>query len=409
MNKNNIKNIFFNTVGNMAYLGAIWLISILVVKLSNFTNAGMLSVAMSTSNIYISLASYTARLYYAADIEEKYSDSQYFTFRFLTTTVSLILCIGISLFIGYSIQQFLVIVLFYIYKVEEMLSDILIGTMQRKDCLYKGGITITVKAIFSLLAFIIILLFTRNLIFALIAIDIVGGLVLILGDYRIACDLSGEVIIIDLKKYKPILNLLVICFPLFITGLCYNIIPSLPRLVFERMYTAEEMGYYSSISTITVLISTAVNCIIVPLIPTLSTYYKQKDKKKFSNLSWGTGGIIVCLGIICILLEHLFGNWILKILFGSEILPYEYIFKWVIIATILTSEIILFNAVFTSVNLQDRLMKASLVGLVICIITVLPLCRYLYMLGVTLCLIIAQTVEIIVLLAYTLNISKKFI
>lgn len=408
MNRNNIKNIFFNTVGNMTYLGAVWLMSILVVKLSDFTNAGMLSVAMSTSNIYISLASYTARLYYAADIEEKYSDSQYFTFRFITTTASLILCIGVSLLIGYSLQQFLVIVLFYIYKVEEMLSDILIGTMQRRDCLYKGGITITVKAIFSLLAFIIILFLTRNLIFALIAIDVIGGMVLVFGDYRIACDLSGRMIIIDFKTYKPLWNLLVVCFPLFITGLCYNIIPSLPRLIFERMYTAEEMGYYSSISTITVLISTAVNCIIVPLIPMLSTYYKQKDKKRFSSFSWGAGGIIVFFGVICILLEHVFGNWVLKILFGNDILPYEYIFKWVIIATILTSEIILLNAVFTSVNFQDKLMKASLVGLIVCIVTMIPLCRYLYMLGVTLCLIVAQIIEIIVLLVYTLKISNKF-
>ena len=96
------KDILFNTVGNFAYLGALWLMSILVVRLGNFELAGYFSLALTMSNIFISLASYTVRLFYAADIQRKYQDHQYFYMRVFTTALSFILCIAGTVVFGYS-------------------------------------------------------------------------------------------------------------------------------------------------------------------------------------------------------------------------------------------------------------------------------------------------------------------
>lgn len=391
------KDALWNTIGNFAYLGALWLMSMLVVRLSGFVDAGRLSVAMTSANVYVSLASYTLRLYFAADITKKYSDEQYCLTRFVTTLLSILICVVVTVVIGYSKVQLEVIFLFYLYKAEEMLSDILYGVMQRGGKLYISGYSMILKALLSLVLFVVILGTTKNLVFALQVIVIAGVGILFLFDYPLAKKVSGNRICFSKNDLKAVKRLLMVCFPLFVVGLCYNIIPSLPRLVFERMYTEEEMGYYSSISTIAVLVSTAVNCIMVPLIPKFSEYYQKGNKKSLKRISFASVGVTVAFGLVCIFVERFLGTWALVFMFGEKIIPYAYIFKWVIIAAILTSLIICMNAFFTATNHQMILMIAAVVGTVLCVIFSVPFCKYYYMMGVTNSLIISQLIEIVIL------------
>ena len=94
------KDALLNTIGNFSYLGALWLMSVFVVRFGDFEKAGYFSLALTTANIYIALASYTVRLYYAADLNMKFTDSQYFLMRAITTVLSTILCLVGSVIIG---------------------------------------------------------------------------------------------------------------------------------------------------------------------------------------------------------------------------------------------------------------------------------------------------------------------
>lgn len=401
------KDTLLNTIGNFAYLGALWLMGVLVVRLSGFEDAGYLSLAMTSANIYISLASYTVRLYYAADLNYKFSDNQYILMRIMTTASSFMLCVACSLIAGYSSKKLIVIILFYIYKCGEMMSDILFGLLQRKGKLYLSGYSMTFKSVISLLIFCLVLKLCKNLVLALALMAVVAILIFIFIDYPLAKKYSSEKIALKKEDVKPALNLCKICFSLFIVGLCFNIIPSLPRLVFEKIYSTEELGYYSSISTITVLISTAVNCVLVPLVPKFTTYYQERKKKQMTMLTFGCIGIILFIGLICIIGSIVLGKWLLTLLFGEEIASYVYIFKWVILATILQSIIICFNDFFVAVDRQKTLMAGSVLGLVICVLLSFPLCKMHYMYGVTNALIISQGIEIVFFLFYIVKIIKN--
>lgn len=397
-----------NTIGNFAYLGALWLMSVLVVRFSGFEDAGYLALAMTTANIYISLASYTVRLYYAADLDYRFSDNQYIMMRIITTLSSFVLCVVGSMIAGYSAKKMLVIILFYIYKSFEMFSDILFGLLQRQGKLYLSGYSMTFKSVASLAVFVVVLWIYKNLVLALILMAIIAALVFLFVDYPMARKYSVEKIQLKKADIKPALNLCKICFSLFVVGLCFNIIPSFPRLVFERVYSTEELGYYSSISTITVLISTAVNCILIPLVPKFTTFYQEKKKKSLTLLTVGTVGIILFVGFVCIILAiSPLGEWGLKLLFGEGILPYVYIFKWVIVATILQSIIICFNDFFVAANRQNLLMIGSLIGLIFCMATSYPLCQKYYMYGVTNALIISQGIEIVFFVVFIIQTIKN--
>ena len=71
------KDIIYNTIGNFVNLFCLWVITLLVARMLDYENAGVLSLAMVAANIVTSLASFSLRIYYAADIERKFSDEDY--------------------------------------------------------------------------------------------------------------------------------------------------------------------------------------------------------------------------------------------------------------------------------------------------------------------------------------------
>ncbi len=401
------KDAFINTIGNFFYMGVLWLMSILTVRLGNFEIAGYFSLALTTSNIYISLASYTIRLFYAADVDIRFRDNQYFLLRLLTTCCSAILCLSGSFIIGYTNYQVVIIVLFYIYKCFEMMSDILYGCLQRHGKLYLCGYSLILKSLLSLMGFAATLFLFKNLIAALVVIVCIAALTFGIVDMGMVKYLKINIGKFNKEDFGKTLFLLRICFPFFWVGLCYNLLPSIPRLAFERLYTAEQFGIYSSISTVTVLISTAVSCITVVIIPRLAELYHQKKTQQFLKVNIICIAAVIMGGIITLLLADIYGEWFLTLLFGAEITPFVSVFRLIIIASILTSIVICFNNFFAAVNQQQRLLPGCVSATFICIITAIPLCERFYMNGVALSLILSQGLEILVLLIAVIKIIRK--
>lgn len=403
------KDAIFNTLGNFIYLGALWLMTVLIVRLADYESAGLLAVAMTSANIYISLASYSIRFKYAADIHDEYTDNQYIGTRVLTIVSSVFLCLLISVGTGYDATSVLAIMLFYIYKSFEMASDILFGTLQRHGKLYLCGYSMTAKSVVSLIVFATALYFTKSLPLALVLIDIVALCTFCFYDYPQAKKVSNVVLHLTKKDYKISLKLLQICFPLFIMGLCYNFVPSIPRLVFERIYSTEELGYYASIATITALISTAIGCVLLPLMPKFSLYYAKKEKRSLIKITVQCIYITALIGVAACIGVFFFGEGILELLFGKEILPYSYLFIGVLISTTLTALISCFNNFFIATNEVKKLMYCSIFASVLCLVLSIPLCNLFYMSGIIYCLIIAQGVELILLGILVIKIIKKLI
>lgn len=391
------KDSLFNTIGTFAYLGALWLMSVLSVRLGSFETAGYFSLAMTASNIYIAIASYTVRLYYAADIQGEFSDRQYFLMRGITTTISFILCVVVSLLSSYSTYALTIVLVFYVFKVFEMMSDILYGAMQRQGKLYIAGISMVIKSVIVLGLFILILAKSHELLYAEIAIAIGAAAIFFFLD----CLYCKRIGISFLPKGKTDLSaagkLMWICFPLLVVGIFYNLIPSLPRLCFEGMYSTEEYGIFSSLSTVTVLISTAVNCVTIPFIPRMSDCFERKERKGFLQSILLLLGLTVAVGGAARILSAVAGEWFLTTLFGETIRNYMHIFNLIILSTVITSVVIILNGVITAAKKQLWLLIGNLPGLLVCLIFSTPFCQQYYMAGVCYVLILAQGLNMITL------------
>lgn len=391
------RDTFANAIGIFSNMASVWLISILIVRITGYQDAGNFATAISSANVFAAIASFSTRFYYSADTVHRFSDIQYYLSRFITIFFSIAACFAATLLMQRNLSVCLTVLLYYLCKCVEMASDILFGTMQRYGKLYYSGISMFLKAVGSLLFFTIAIYHTKNLNVALFVMFLFCLLIFMAYDIRRSLSLSKKTLVKTDKDWQMAFQLLAVCVPLFFVTLCYNFIPSVPRIVFGWMYTEGELGYYASISTITVLVSTAISCVAIPIIPRLSEAFLQKNKKKLvkilSIMLTATAGIGLC-GFLC---SVLFGESVLVFIFGGKIRQYAYLMNGMILASTFTALISCYINFFVAAGKLKELMASSFIGMCICAGCVIFFCKWFYMDGLVYCLLLSQGIELIFL------------
>ena len=96
-NKKVSKGVLWNTIGTIYYYFCQWIITILIVRLTDYSLAGYLSLAITVTNSFYAIAQFGMRQYQVSDIQGKYDDSIYIGSRYLTIFVAFAACLIFSL------------------------------------------------------------------------------------------------------------------------------------------------------------------------------------------------------------------------------------------------------------------------------------------------------------------------
>lgn len=384
------------TLGSITYLFSQWLISFLVARLSNFEAAGILSLAMTTANVFFAISGYGLRAYQVSDIEFEFTPVQYVLNRLQTVFVSILLCIVYVSILNYSTYFSIAIIVFMIYKAVEAFSDVLYGEMQRAMKLELTGISMILKGVSSIVMFLIgltlfhdlnlsLLLMTLSVIFLTFVFDvhfthkyIVSAFSLTKKDNLIASHLWLK------GRY------------MLVTALIPMVMVAIPRILYEAIST-ELFGIYSTISTPTILISTFINCLLMPLVPLFSQWFVERNYPKFIRFSIYLNILILGFGLICFIGGKILGSWALALFFGDRVLPYAGIFSWVIVQVICSSFASCDSLMVTAMRKTSYSAIGSICGLVITALMSRFAIENWGMLGIALTLIVAQTAQSIIM------------
>lgn len=386
------KNMIYNTVGSGIYLGLQWIITILVVRISGYEDAGILSLAMSIANVIYAVASFGMRGYQSSDIENKFDNYTYIISRFLTCSVGVIAGGVFLLFTDHNIITKGAIFAYIIFKMSEAFVDVLHGLEQKKWRMDIIGISFTLRGILTFISFVIVLAITKNILVAIIAMAISAYVVIIL------FDIPKFKKIIEVKKnfdYKKLFKLLYICLPLTIYGFLSNGIQSYPRYLLESVTSKETLGIYSSVATPVLIIQVASGFIFNPLITLFGELYTNKKKKEFYKLVMKVMIAIVMLGILAIIAGALFGDFALSLIYEDTIKDYTYLLNFVIVATTLTTIAAFLNLLLTVVRDFKTLIIGNLVGLILSIVFSNIFIRQYLIDGINTTLIFALIIQII--------------
>ena len=357
MNEQNLKkSMIWNAVGNLIYLVSQWIVTVIVTNIGEFRDAGLLSVAMSVSATFQTVAMFGIRNYQVSDVENKYSDTCYAFFRVITCAAALVACMVFSLIGGYGGEQLLAIALFMLFRLAENFSDVLHGIAQKRGRLDIAGKAFAIKGGGLVAVFLAAYAWSDRLcagLFAMAAFSIGSTLLYDLTSVKRLSDfglVSRERDWLSLAKETAPL-----CLYLFFSAA----ISTLPKLILERACGEDILGAYSSIFAPALLIAAAAGYLYTPFIPSFANAYREKRCRDFLLLFAKLGAAIAALAVLSIIAALVLGDFALALIFGEKILAYTYLLIPILV-------FIFVNAIFAFLCMLEVVLRDFLWLLIAC-------------------------------------------
>lgn len=364
----NKRNAAYNSFGTFFYFFCQWLLTILVVRLSGYEDAGIFSLSISITNVFYCISLYGMRNYQVSDITGRFTDSDYIYIRLLTIAISLLL-FAISLcFLNLPRYTLICTVLYMGYKMEEAISDLLFALNQKYDQYRNIAVSYVTKGVGTLFFFVTVLAVTKSLLFTIISNIIIYAAVLIFYDWP-----GLKYKIIKRKDINRAIAILSICFPLMLYSGLVPLLNFVTRYIVEVKFGTIAVGYFSSVTMVFSVLSTLMNSIFVTIIPNISYAYQNNDESSIKKLIRRTVCICVILLIIGLLVAHYFGELVFTLVFGQEIVSYLYLLTPTIISAVLLSLYSFLNTVLISIGKNNHVLSTAGVCAFSCICLLYPM------------------------------------
>ena len=325
------RNMLWNSLGSLFYLGCQWLTTVLVVRLSSgFNAAGALSLAMSIANVFQPLAQYSIRSYQVSDVERETTAGEYVAFRFVTLTGAFVICtIYAALTGGFSIIW--IIILYLIYRGGEFFIDVLHGVDQQHLRMDYCGKSMIMRGALSLTAFCIGLSLSNSLEVAILLM-ILATFPVIAYDWRRASSLDSLRPTLTLRKC---LSLLKMCLPAVIGTACCTAVITVARQTLGIIEGQSVLGLYASVCTPVVVVQSCVRYIYAPLLGVFAGYLNRRDSRGYLKLFYKVLFAFVGIGLGGVLVFKLIGPLFLSVVFGSEVASASYLLDIAIASVVL--------------------------------------------------------------------------
>jgi O-antigen/teichoic acid export membrane protein len=399
-----VKNSIWNSLGIMTYFACQWLMTIVVVWLSDdYVNQGNLGLAMNITNFFATVALYNIRFYQVSDIKEEFSDKEYIMARILTCFASILLCAVFVFIVEFTPLQRAIILCYMVFRLIESFVEVLHGIDQKNWRMDYIGISLIARGISMLTAFIVLVWFF-DLLTAFIGMSAITLLIVLVYDLR----KTRKLYRLSSYAVKKVGSLLKRCFPLMLVTLSGAVIISYSRFMVERIFDEEFLGIFISVTAPTLLIQVALSTVF----PTLSNLFaeclEQNNKVKFIRIFAGFSVITVVVTIIAAGATVFIGQWGLNFLYRDSILTtYAYLLPGAVFVVGLTAFLWFMNMILTSIRDIKGVFISNMVGVIICLATVNMLLVRFELAGANYVMIISQGAAVLCMLVRFLWLVRR--
>lgn len=315
------RNMLWNIIGSTAFVGAQWMMTILIVRLAGYGEAGYFSLGLSLTNIFTNIAYFCVRNFQVSD-EGVYSQSIYVTHRLVVSVVAFLIYaifVGIN---GYPLYVFVFLLLFMLYRLNEAAADVFHGIDQRAWRLDIAGKSFLMRGTLTLAVFIITESITKNLVLTVFLMATVAYVVIFC--YDIPEAKKQEAFHLAWEK-EALLALTRECFPLFAYAICLNAIVPIPRYFLEKIAGSEVLGYYASATIPASLVQLLASYIYTSFTKLFADYWTERKKKEFLLLFWKLTAVLLAVIVLALIGSMLLGRQVLILLFTESIRDYAYL------------------------------------------------------------------------------------
>lgn len=401
------QNTLFNSAGSLYYLACQWLITVLVVRLSGYEDAGILSLCMSITNMFYTLASFGMRDFQVSDYTGKYSPGQYVITRLLTCTAAAVLCCGfVGLNRGYTGYEAACIILYMLFRVAEALVDTFQAMEQQAERMDYNFISFLLRGTFLLGGFSLILWLTQNLLLAILCITLTSFAVVLLFDFPVGRRLTGFRLTFSFQVSR---QLLWECLPLMCNSFLTTAVISVPRSILEGIWGSYIMGIYASIATPATIVQSGAIWLYTPVITVFTRHYARRDARAYYTLYHKIWALLAAAFAVVFVVAGLLGRWGLGLLFDEAVVEYAGLLLPVLGTTALIACAYFLGALITITRKLKVILIGNAVAAVLAAALSLPLIRSFGMNGVNYVIYISMGANVLILfIALTCILRRHF-
>lgn len=358
---NNVKRSSYTWNALNAIISALQnpIILLVMTRTNGVYDAGVFSIAFAIATLMLYVGLYGLRRFQSSDLDEKYSFSEYHGMRILSCSVmifvSAIYCLYGMIFTSYSMEKALVIFMICIVKVCQAYSDVYHGCMQQKGRLDVATKSSSVRYTFEMVAYVVLLILTHNLLLstaAFMVASIIGLLLTSVNAGRNYC------------TYKPSFNrtkikgLAIEGFPLFASLFLNMYISNAPKYAIDAFLTEETQAIYNMIFMPAFAVMLIANFIFNPILTTYAELWLAEKREQITKLKKEIKKqmlFILGLTALGLAIAATIGIPVLVFIFGLDLSQYKAELCVVMIGGGALAYATYFSTVITIIRMQNTL------------------------------------------------------
>ena len=338
---------------------------IIVRRINGINLSGIFSYAFSLACLFYVVAVYYNRVYQVADVENSFSINEYLTSRFLTSFITSILIILFCIINGFTFFKSTIVILLTLFKIIEAISDCYYGFIQKKDDLAYIGKSLFFKSLIGVLTFLIVDIFTKNLILSILMLIIVNFIIMII-------DIKKFYTLYKTKFYITIKNvpeLLKETLPVFLFTFLNIFLCNCQKYVIEYFLEDSFQTIFAVIVMPATFLSLCGPYILMPFLNDISKLYAKKDMKNMNNYVNKINGIYIIIGIAVFIIAFFLGVPVLNFIYDLHLENYKLSFMIIMAGSIAYGLVSMISNILTVIKRNKEQLYIYIISSVIALVS----------------------------------------
>ncbi len=348
---NNTKNFIWNAIGlTLNSFNSLFFL-IAVRYINGVDIAGIFTYAFALCSLFYIISIYYNRSFQVSDAKNKFSFSDYFTCRIVTSVASFLIILIFCLINQCDIFTTAVISLLMLFRIVEAVSDCFYGAIHKKSHLYQTGISLAAKAILGLGVFALTDFLTHNLLFAISSLILVNVIIFFTYDTKNYRKLYQENLTFNSKNLKLILKT---CFPVFLFSILSLYLANCQKYILPYFDSNEAQTIFGILIMPATILSLIGSYLINPVLDTLTKHYESKNIIAYIKLSQKTLLLLLGIGILAIIASYFFGIPVLELIYHLDLSTFRLALVMIVIASIFFAIAMIISSLLTVIKENRR-------------------------------------------------------
>ena len=351
------------------------------------------SIGMMIAQQMLTVGRFSVRNFQVSDVKDKYSFSEYLSFRIITCSLTVLITIIWIIVGGYRGDVAIVIAAFTIHRISESFSDLFEGLYQQKLRLDVSGKSQLIKNILMLISFCGMIIITKNLVLSAVVLAAESVLLLVIVDLPLLGHFSKVGLCFRLKSMWQIG---VACFSLFLSSFLHAYINNSPKYAIEDYKGSGSdigVGRFSMLFMPTFVVELLSGFTMRTWLSKMAIYHSDGNRKGFRKLVLGQLLVVLVITTGAMTFMYFLGGYFLSFIYGTNLHGYNAVNALLMLSGGLVAAYTLFENIIIIYRKQHFSIIINVVATVVAIIIVPIMTREGFIMGATLGYVLTNIVR----------------